>query len=88
MRVLVVTPHYERKLKHFLLTHPELEKKVTSVLSALVVNPFDSSLRTHKLSGRLNMCYGASINYRYRIVFGLDDKNVILLNIGSHDEVY
>ena len=32
-------------------------------------NPFDSRLKTHKLSGRLRDLWSFSIDYNYRIIF-------------------
>jgi mRNA-degrading endonuclease YafQ of YafQ-DinJ toxin-antitoxin module len=52
-------------------------------------NAFDSKLRTHKLKGALSDYYAFSISYSDRIVFRiLDDGGVLLVDIGSHDEVY
>ena len=54
-------------------------------------NPFHTSLKTHKLKGKLSSCYACSINYEYRIVFKLCESElncIELLNIGTHDEVY
>ena len=48
------------------------------------------SLRLHKLSGRLNGLSSVSINVSYRITLELiiQDKDIIMINIGAHDEVY
>ena len=52
-------------------------------------NVFDNRLRTHKLKGVLSDYYAFSISYSDRIVFRLlDDGGVLLVDIGSHDEVY
>jgi mRNA-degrading endonuclease YafQ of YafQ-DinJ toxin-antitoxin module len=52
-------------------------------------NVFDKRLRTHKLKGVLSDYYSFSISYSDRIVFRiLDDGGVLLVDIGSHDEVY
>ena len=52
-------------------------------------NVFDNRLRTHKLKGTLSDYYGCSISSSDRIVFRiLDDGGVLLVDIGSHDEVY
>jgi plasmid maintenance system killer protein len=49
-------------------------------------NPFDSMLRTHKLHGKEKDAYAFWINYSYRIKFiFLDEENVLLLDIGTHD---
>lgn len=48
------------------------------------------SLRLHKLSGSLSDLSSVSINMSYRITLELmiQDRDIILINIGSHDEVY
>jgi mRNA-degrading endonuclease YafQ of YafQ-DinJ toxin-antitoxin module len=52
-------------------------------------NVFDKRLRTPKLKGVLSDYYAFSISYSDRIVFRiLDDGGVLLVDIGSHDEVY
>ena len=50
---------------------------------------FDNRLKTHKLKGALNEYHAFSISPSDRIVFRiLDDDGVLLVDIGSHDEVY
>ena len=52
-------------------------------------NPFDKKLKTHKLSGSLKGSWAFSINYSYRIIFEfIDDNTILLIDIGTHDEVY
>ena len=52
-------------------------------------DPFNKSLKTHKLSGDLKDSWAFSINYSYRIVFQfIDDNTILLMDIGTHDEVY
>jgi mRNA-degrading endonuclease YafQ of YafQ-DinJ toxin-antitoxin module len=52
-------------------------------------NVFDNRLRTHKLKGALSDYYAFSVSFSDRIVFRiLDDGGVLLVDIGSHDEVY
>jgi mRNA interferase YafQ len=62
------------------------------VLTLMEADAFDPRLRTHKLKGELAGCWSASAGYDLRIVFQLidDDSNpaVLLLAVGTHDEVY
>ncbi len=88
MRELVASNYFSKKLGKFLKFHPELEKKTQKTFEILMKDVFLPVLETHKLSGKLKTLYGASINFEYRIVFDFDEKNVFLVNIGSHDEVY
>lgn len=53
------------------------------------LNPFDPKLDTHKLKGNLAPLWPFSIQYNLRIVFGFEDDNTALLvDIGTHDQVY
>lgn len=48
-------------------------------------NPFDPSLKTHKLSGRLRGYCSFSIDMRYRIIFEFAQKDVIWFHsVGDH----
>jgi mRNA-degrading endonuclease YafQ of YafQ-DinJ toxin-antitoxin module len=75
-------------MKSFLKRHRELEDIIIEKLDLLCKNPFDPKLRTHKLSGQLKNEYAASLTYEHRILFILEENNIYLTNIGSHDEVY
>lgn len=49
-------------------------------------NPFDPSLKTHKLHGKLKDLWSFSIGYKYRIIFEfVDDNLVYFYGVGSHD---
>jgi mRNA-degrading endonuclease YafQ of YafQ-DinJ toxin-antitoxin module len=55
----------------------------------LELDPFHPTLKTHKLQGKLKKYYSCSIDYYFRLIFDfLDNENIQLLDIGSHDEVY
>ena len=50
-------------------------------------NPFESSLKTHKLRGNLDDYYAFYLQDGYRVLFEFEnDNNVLLINIGSHDD--
>jgi addiction module RelE/StbE family toxin len=60
-------------------------------LEWFINNPFDSRLRTHKLSGKLNGLWSFSLSFELRIVFYFTDDNpkrAILVDIGTHSQVY
>jgi addiction module RelE/StbE family toxin len=78
-----------RILKKWRKKHPDLQERFQQKITLFVEEPFHPSLRTHRLSGNLDGCWSLSITHEYRLVFKfvLDDK-VLLIDIGSHDEVY
>ena len=90
MYKLIFTNTYLKKEKKFIKKHPELKERYKKTLSLLMDNPHHPSLRLHKLQGKLSKYYSISITMSYRIVldFIITDKEIILLDIGSHDEVY
>ena len=90
MYKLIFTDTYLKKEKKFIKKHPELKERYKKTLSLLMDNPHHPSLRLHKLQGKLSKYYSISITMSYRIVLDLiiTDKEIILLDIGSHDEVY
>ena len=62
----------------------------TRCLGDLQADPFQPHLELHPLSGRLAGCHAVSLTHDYRITLTLwiTEKEIILLDIGSHDEVY
>lgn len=50
------------------------------------INPFDSRLHTHKLTGKFKGFCAFSVDYKYRIIFEFADKGLVFfLSIGDHD---
>ena len=48
-------------------------------------NPHEPELKTHKLTGKLKGNLAFSINYSYRIIFVLENKNEAwFLAVGTH----
>lgn len=87
---LIFTQSYTRRAIRFLRRHPELKTQYRRTLELLEVNPFHPSLRLHKLKGRLADLHAVSINVAYRITleFLVEGDAILLVNVGSHDEVY
>lgn len=77
---------YSRK---FLKSLEKLPKKIIESVEnrekIFKQNPFDSQLKTHKLSGRDKGCWAFWITYSYRIKFiFLSNEKVLFLDIGDH----
>ncbi len=87
---IIYTPGYNRRAARFLKKHPELATQYEKTLKLLEINPCHPSLRLHRLKGSLNELHSVSINLSYRITLELilDDKMVIPVAVGSHDDVY
>ena len=87
---LIFTETYNRHAFKWLKRHSDLASQYLKTLKLLEANPFHPSLRLHALSGRLQGLHSISINLSYRITLELviQDEDVILINIGDHDQVY
>jgi len=91
MSYTLVTPDaFLRQARKFLLKHPDLRPKFKLVLDQLQTDPFAPSLRLHPLAGQLSGLHAVSLTYSYRLTLTLvvTEKEIVLLDIGSHDEVY
>ena len=87
---LVWTPSFTRTAKKFLTHHRDLTDCFSLILLKLETNPHDPELKLHPLTGKLSGKHAVSLTYSYRIVlrFILTESEILLLDVGSHDEVY
>jgi addiction module RelE/StbE family toxin len=88
------SPKSIRSFKRLVRKNPQLRPLIEATLQLLAEDHFHPSLRTHKLAGDLSGIWSCSIDYSYRILFefvtNLEDEEeaILLINMGSHDEVY
>ncbi len=90
MPKIIYTDSYEKRAKKFIKKHPEIKSQYKKTLQLLEINPSHPSLRLHKLEGKLSELYSVSINISYRITleFIITEDEIILINVGTHNEVY
>ena len=65
-------------------------KKVDHAILLFRDNPFHPQLKTHKLIGKQKCFYAFKAGYDLRVIFQEKDgfTEVLLLDLGSHDQVY
>jgi len=85
---LIFVESYLKKEKIFVKKHPELIERYKKVLRLLELNPFHPSLRLHNLKGKLKEYRSVYISLSYRIILKIKRDELILLDIGHHEEVY
>jgi mRNA-degrading endonuclease YafQ of YafQ-DinJ toxin-antitoxin module len=87
---LIYPESYIRRARKFLKRHPELQNQYRKTLELLEVDPTHSSLRLHRLKGKLSDLHSVSINLRYRITleFLIEGEAILLVNVGKHEQVY
>ncbi|MFW9262143.1 type II toxin-antitoxin system YafQ family toxin [Nostoc sp. CALU 546] len=94
MKNLVWSPTFVRVFKRLVKKNPELRSQIEQVLQQIAEDPFQLSLRSHKLKGDSSGRYSCSIDYRNRILFKFvtnpesGEEEILLLTLGSHDDVY
>jgi mRNA-degrading endonuclease YafQ of YafQ-DinJ toxin-antitoxin module len=80
---------FKRAFKKWIKGNRDVEAKFWQKLEQFATNPFDPSLKTHKLSGKLEEFWSFSIGYDERVLFYFThDGKAVFVDIGSHDEVY
>ena len=80
---------FKRSYKKRVTNNSRLKKKFWEKMTVFLENPFFPQLRTHKLSGKLAGQWVFSVDDDCRIVFEfVDEDQVLLIDVGSHDEVY
>ena len=94
MRTVVWGGTFKRAYKRTLRKHSEWVSAIDGTLTVLATDPFDPRLETHKLKGRLTGAWACSAGHDLRIVFdfvgspGQKEKDILLISVGTHDEVY
>ena len=83
-----------RAFKRIARHQPGLQVRVERTLRQLAEDPFHPSLRSHKLKGELSPAWACTVDYDNRIIFDFvpnpnsGEDDILLLTMGTHDEVY
>ena len=94
MRLLVLTPKFQRAFRKFVKRNAELQQRIEDTLQQMEADVFAPALGTHKLSGKLDGLQSCSCGYDCRVVFSIEldaetnSEAIVLLDIGTHEEVY
>ena len=91
-RELLRSSAFVRAAKRLLKRDPEAVEHLRLALEALSRDAFSPGLRTHKLKGRFDGLWACSAGYDLRILFEFVEQDgaeaILLLTVGTHDEVY
>ncbi|HNS01894.1 MAG TPA: type II toxin-antitoxin system mRNA interferase toxin, RelE/StbE family [Anaerolineae bacterium] len=94
MRKLVWDASFRRAFKGRTRNDRGLQERILDTIDDLVANPFLPKLKTHKLKGRLDGLWACTVEYDCRIIFFFasdpdeEEDVIVLVDLGSHDEVY
>jgi addiction module RelE/StbE family toxin len=94
MRKLAWDNSFLRAFRKRTRNERSLREQIFDTLDQLVEKPFHPSIETHKLKGDLEGLWACWVEYDCRIIFmfepdpeGIEDA-IVLVDLGSHDEVY
>lgn len=93
MRLIKWDASFRRAFKRQTRNNSNLERRIFEVIELLAQDPFDALLKMHKLRGRLEGLWACWVEYDCRIVFAFEPAEsgedcIVLIDIGTHDEVY
>ena len=93
-RNIILTSRFKRSLKKFIKGNRRLQQQIETTLQEMAVDIYTPNLATHRLKGEFAGLRACSCGYDCRIIFSLEkdletnEEVIVLLNIGSHDDVY
>ena len=89
---LLFSPNFTRATKRLLKKNSKLNRSLKETLKTLEADMFHPILKTHMLKGKFKGRWACSAGYDLRIIFKIvpldDTETILLLTIGTHDEVY
>lgn len=85
---------YKRAFKKTIKSTPDLKEKIIATMKLLEQDPFHPKLKSHKLQGILEDNWACAVTYDLRIIFTFvknpdaNEAEILLINLGTHEEVY
>lgn len=74
-------------LRQFEKCDNTIKKKAVSTIKKIEKDPFERSLKTHNLKGKLTGTFSCSVDFSYRILFDINMQKITFVAIGNH-EIY
>jgi mRNA-degrading endonuclease YafQ of YafQ-DinJ toxin-antitoxin module len=94
MRTMFWDDSFRNALKRSTRIGSPSQIDIMTTLAALERDPFQPSLKIHKLQGELKGLWACFVDQDCRIIFvfkvlkGEDEAAIVLIDIGTRDEVY
>lgn len=86
----MIIDYHKRFVKHYDKLNLKLKQKTDEAIALFQLNPFNPILDNHALANKMHSQRGFSVTGNYRVTFEeCDDyKYVLLLDVGTHNQVY
>ncbi len=94
MTRVILSSKFKRSIRKFTRRDDRLLAKIEETIAQLSEDSANPALGTHKLEGKLSGLLACSCGYDCRIVFSIEmaedseEMVIVLLNVGTHNEVY
>ena len=85
---IYLAPSFNRSYKKLAKKKPKLVPKIKEKIETFENNPYQESLKLHKLTGSKRDTWSFSVEEDIRILFYRIKKDVVFTDIGKHGEVY
>jgi addiction module RelE/StbE family toxin len=80
---------FKKSFKKTIKNDINLKNKFWDKVNIFINDPFERSLKTHKLSGKLKDLWSFTVEFDIRVIFYFADKSkVVFIDIGTHEEIY
>ena len=90
MFTLVVPDQFLKTANKFIKRHPDLRSQFEKIIEISIKDPLHPSLQLHSLKGKFKGLSAIRLTYKYRItlILQIEKKEIILIDIGSHNNIY
>lgn len=85
---------FKRAYRKIVKNNPSVQSKILTAMKLLETDPFHPQLKSHKLQGILEGNWACSAAYDLRIIYSFVNNpktgeiEILLIDIGTHEEVY
>lgn len=84
--LITTTKKFDKKIQK---QSKKIQQQFKKRINIFILDPNHPTLKVHKLSGDLKNLWSFSVTGDIRVVFDKSQKDIIILvNIGSHSELY
>jgi len=92
IRQVIASPAFKRCLKAWIKSDPQTKQPIADAMELLSLDAFCPALHSHKLHGKMKGAWSCSVGYDLRIIFEIQKLDgievIVLVDLGTHDDVY
>ncbi len=85
---LIFSKGFLKKLNKRIAAYPKLRAKAKEKIDLFQQNPNNPQLHNHSLKGARKELHSFSVTGDLRIIYKVEGNTVVLLDIGTHNQVY